>query len=110
MGYGKEDQNEYKNEISSAIKSTGDGSHLSLLGDFYDNAIAGTAWEYTVDRKLYLYQDGQLVAKMTIPADFPLIEGGGHPGLYGLSANGAHIPPFQTGTLYNDNWSMVVWP
>lgn len=58
---------------------------------------------------LILYQDGQLVAKLNIPVDFPLIEGGGHPRLYGLSANDATTPPFQTGTLYNDNWYLVVW-
>lgn len=63
----------------------------------------------TEQRQVQLYQDGQLVNVAELRDEVGVATGGGHPGLYGLSADGAHVAPFTTGTLYNDNWTMAVW-
>jgi hypothetical protein len=64
----------------------------------------------TRQRQVVLYQDGQIVAEGILAPGVPAATAGGHPGLYGLSGEASQAPPFNTGTLYNDNWSIIVWP
>jgi hypothetical protein len=64
----------------------------------------------TEQRQVQLYQDRQLVSVAELRDGVGVATGGGHPGLYGLSADGLHVAPFNTGTLYNDSWTMSVWP
>lgn len=66
--------------------------------------------EVTRDRNVLLYQDGRMVASAFLAADIGIATSGGHAGLYGLGAKGQHHPPYTSGKLYNDNWSITVWP
>ncbi len=65
--------------------------------------------EVTHERKALLYQDGHLVAWAMLADDIGVATSGGHAGLYGLGAKGQQHPPYTSGTLYNDNWSIIVW-
>ena len=64
----------------------------------------------TNDRKLTLFQDGKVVEVGELKDEAEVATAGGHPGLYALSSRASQQAPFTSGTLYNDNWSIVVWP
>ncbi|MEW5868604.1 MAG: hypothetical protein AB1894_04960, partial [Chloroflexota bacterium] len=145
-----------KDDFSPKIRSTSDGPHLSLLGDFYDTGTFGSGWNVaatadlyrmrgkyfialfnikdwkslplpnapsftfnewhrieilvTSQREVILFQDGQIVTVGELAPGVPIATAGGHPGLYALSSDSSHEVPFKSGTLYNDNWSIIVWP
>jgi hypothetical protein len=64
----------------------------------------------TKERRVILYQDGQIVATGELADSADLATAGGHAGLYGIAPVSSNKAPFESGTLYNDNWSVVVWP
>ena len=64
----------------------------------------------TNQRDVIRFQDGQIVTIGELDSGVPIAIAGGHAGLYALSADGSHKAPFTSGTLYNNNWSMIVWP
>ena len=64
----------------------------------------------TKHRDIILYQDGQIVTIGELDNEVPIATAGGRPGFFALSTGGSHEVLFTSGRLYDDNWSMIVWP